>query len=314
MIGKLGLAVGIAVNVAVLAVVDDDTYGFELKANLWRPGKQILHGHSPYDPAYPKRALADGLDCCMQALYPAPTHVLFAPLSWLPFQVAMLLFTAITTVALVAGLWLLGMRSAAAFGLTLMFPPVWSGIAAGGIMPFLVLGCALCWRWRDRPILGGVAVAATAVLKVFLWPLCLWLLFTRRFRAAAVSVVAAVALLAAGWAVIGFQNLFDYPGLLRNAAELEQDGGLGLVRIGGQWLALAAFAGLMLLARRSFPLVIIAALALTPIVWLQTYEILLVPIVLAFAQRDAYRDVRLPKRLRISSDATGIRPVRPAER
>ncbi|MEN3336355.1 MAG: hypothetical protein V7647_31 [Acidobacteriota bacterium] len=312
MIGKFGLAFGIAMNAAVLALVDKHTYGFELRGNLWQPGKQILHGNSPYDPEYPKRALAEGLHCCVQALYPAPTHVVFAPLAWLPFQVAMILFTIVAAAGLVGGLWLLGMRSAAAFGLVLMFPPVWSGFAAGGVMPFLVLGCALCWRWRDRAVVGGIAVAATAVLKVFLWPLRLWLILTRRYRAAAVSAVTAVILLAAGWAVFGFENLRDYPQLLTNAAKLEQDHGLSLVRIGGEWLALAVFACLLVLGRRSFPVMVIAALALTPIVWLQTLEILLVPIVLAFAQREAYADVRRLPRIRISS--TGIHRARAAER
>jgi hypothetical protein len=283
MVGKLVLALGVAFNVALLAAAHGHrAYGLELRGNLWEPGKQILHGNSPYDPEYPQRALAEGLECCLQALYPAPTHVLFAPLSWLPFEAAMLVFTALAAASLLGGLWLLGMRSAAAFGLTLLFPPVFQAIKLGSLMPFLVLGCALCWHWRNRPFLAGVAVAATAVLKVFLWPLWLWLLFTRRYRAAVISAIAAVAMLAAGWAVFGFEHLRDYPGLLMNLSELEQDQGYSLVRVGGEWLAVAAFAALLLAGRRSFPVVVVAALALTPVVWLQTFVILLVPIVLAY--------------------------------
>lgn len=313
MIGKFGLAFGVALNVGVLAIVDHRrVYGFELKGNLWTPGKRILEGSSPYNPAYPKRALAEGLDCCLQALYPAPTHVLFAPLSWLPFEAAMIVFTALAAASLVGGLWLLGMRSSAAFGLTLMLPPVWAGLAGGGVMPFLILGCALCWRWRDRPLLGGVAVAATAVLKVFLWPLWLWLIFTRRYRAAAISAIAAVVMLAAGWAVFGFEHLLDYPRLLMNVAELEQDKGFSLVRLGGEWLALAVFVALLMLGRRSFPIMIIAALALTPIVWLQTLAILLVPLVFAFNHPGTLGDLPFLRRTPITLG--GRHTIRPAER
>src|SRR5256885_15917057 len=95
MIGKIGLTIGIAFNVAILALSHGHmSYGYEVRGNLWEPGKQILQGRSPYDPATPKRALAEGSsDCCIQALYPAPTHVLFAPLSWPPFDAAVGLFT-----------------------------------------------------------------------------------------------------------------------------------------------------------------------------------------------------------------------------
>ena len=115
MIGKIGLTIGIAFNVAILALsYGHQSYGYEVRGNLWEPGKQILQGRSPYDPATPKRALAEGTDCCIQALYPAPTHVLFAPLSWLPFDAAVVLFTLLATACLIVALWLLGLRSAAA--------------------------------------------------------------------------------------------------------------------------------------------------------------------------------------------------------
>jgi Glycosyltransferase family 87 len=281
-IGKLGLFLGVAWTVALLALAHGHrAYGFELRGNLWTPGKQIIHGNSPYDPGYPKAALLDGRDCCLQALYPAPTHVLFAPLSWLPFDAAMLVFTALAAASLIGGLWLLGTRSSAAFGLILLMPPVWAGLKLGSIMPFLVLGCALCWRWKDRPNLGGVVVAATAVMKIFLWPLWLWLVFTRRYRAAIVAALAAVVILAAGWAVFGFEDVLDYPQLLMNVAKLEQNRSISLTALGGHWLAVTTFLVLLVLGRRSFSVVTVASLALLPVVWPQTLEILLVPLALA---------------------------------
>src|SRR5256884_8353902 len=126
MIGKIGLTLGIALNVAILALSHGHrSYGYEVRGNLWERGKQILQGKSPYDPATPKRALAEGTsDCCIQALSPAPPHVFFAPLSWLPFDAAVGLFTPLATACLVGALWLLGTRSSAAFGAVLLLPAV----------------------------------------------------------------------------------------------------------------------------------------------------------------------------------------------
>jgi hypothetical protein len=313
MIGKIGLTIGVAFNVAILVLSHPySSYGYELRGNLWKPGKQILQGRSPYDLETPKRALAEGKDCCIQALYPAPTHVFFAPFSLLPFEAAMVVYTLLSTAALLAGFWLIGTRSSAAFGLLLLLPPVWTGTQVGSIMPFLVLGCALCWRWRDRPYLGGITVAATAVLKIFLWPLWLWLLFTRRYRAAITSAVAAVVMLAAGWAVFGFQNLLDYPQLLSDVAKLEQGHSISLVRFAGPWVAVAVFLALVVVGRRSFSAMIVASLALLPIVWVHTLQVLLVPAALAIHEPQTLGRLRRlwPRR----EASSGLPTVRPAER
>ena len=313
MIGKIGLTLGVAFNVALLVLSHPySSYGYELRGNLWKPGKQILHGQSPYDLETPKRALAEGTDCCIQALYPAPTHVVFAPFSLLPFEAAMVVYTLLSTAALLAGFWLIGTRSSAAFGLLLLLPPVWTGTQVGSIMPFLVLGCALCWRWRDRPYLGGIAVAATGVLKIFLWPLWLWLLFTRRYRAAIASAVAAVVMLAAGWAVFGFQNLLDYPQLLSDVAKLEQGHSISLVRFAGAWFAVAVFLALVAVGRRSFSAMIVASLALLPIVWVHTLQVLLVPAALAVHEPQTLGRLRRlwPRR----EAPSGLPIVRAAER
>jgi Glycosyltransferase family 87 len=189
---------------------------------------------------------------------------------------------------------------------------VWTGTEVGSIMPFLVLGCALCWRWRDRPFLGGIAVAATAVLKVFLWPLWLWLLFTRRYRAAAISAISAIVMLTAGWAVFGFQNLLDYPQLLMNVTKLEQGHSISLTRLGGEWLAVTVFAVLLILGRRSFSTTIIASIALLPLVWVHTLQVLLVPLALAFNQPETLG--RLRRLRRGSTPTTTLPTIRPAER
>ena len=61
----------------------------------------------------------------------------------------------------------------------------------------------------------GLAVGAGIAAKLFLWPLLVWLLLTRRFRAAAIGAASSLVLVAGAWAVVGFQGLTQYPALLR---------------------------------------------------------------------------------------------------
>ena len=56
--------------------------------------------------------------------------------------------------------------------------------------------------------------ATLVAVKPFLVPLVLWLVLTRRFRAAAIAVVSAAALILLPWAVIGFDGFLDYPRLV----------------------------------------------------------------------------------------------------
>jgi hypothetical protein len=150
-------------------------------------------------------------------------------------------------------------------------------------------------------------------MKIFLWPLWLWLVFTRRYRAAVISAVAAVVLLTAGWAVIGFQNLLDYPQLLMNVSKLEEGHSISLVRFGGEWLAVAVFLALLVVGRRSFSVMILASLALLPIVWVHSLQVLLVPAVLALINPEETLG-RLRRLRHTSSRAPAVPNIRPAER
>ena len=63
-------------------------------------------------------------------------------------------------------------------------------------------------------MLAGAAAGLAIALKLLVWPLFFWLLFTRRFRAALVSLATAAALILGSWAVIGFRGFTAYPSLL----------------------------------------------------------------------------------------------------
>lgn len=143
------------------------------------------------------------------------------------------------------------------------------------------------------------------VLKLFLWPLVVWLAVTRRVRAATTAEVIAGGLALLSWAVIGFSGITDYPRLLRELVELEGKNSysafavlraIGLPDLVAQAAVIASGLALLVLARRaavapdqieferdrrSLTLAVAAALVLTPILWLHYLPLLLVPIALA---------------------------------
>ena len=138
----------------------------------------------------------------------------------------------------------------------------------------------------------------TLAAKFFLWPLAVWLAATRRLAAAALAVALGLGLLVLSWAVIGFAGLADYPELMRRLQDSIGDDSytlrvvaLDLGLPAGLARAVWLVAGLGLLAamvvvgrrgdeRRAFVLALAAALALTPIVWLHYFALLLVVVAL----------------------------------
>jgi len=126
----------------------------------------------------------------------------------------------------------------------------------------------------------------------------LWLLATRRFASAAIAAAFSLLLTLGAWAAIGFAGLWGYTDELSRLTDLVADRGYSLVALGVQlglprgaadllpWIVgLGLLAGVVLLARRgderrAFAFVVIAALALTPIDWLHSFALLLVPLAL----------------------------------
>jgi hypothetical protein len=120
----------------------------------------------------------------------------------------------------------------------------------------------------------------------------LWLLFTRRFRAAAYGAALTVVLTLGSWAVIGFDGFLEYPKLLRNTSEALGDNGLLAYALTTKTAShevalgtgLAVALGLLAAAfarrdddRASMTLVIVASLYATPILWLHYFGLLVVP-------------------------------------
>ena len=67
------------------------------------------------------------------------------------------------------------------FGIVIGSAPVIDSVRIGTLTPVLLLLVAVAWRWRDRRWVASGALAAAIAFKLFLWPLVVWLLATRRW-------------------------------------------------------------------------------------------------------------------------------------
>ena len=265
---------------------------------FWHSGRDVLHGRSPYSASLPAVAHKETF---RPFVYPAPAAIAMVPFSLLPYAVADVLWFVLGFAAIVGALSLLGVRDWRCYGALLAWPAVWSSLVNGAISALLVLGCAALWRYRDRAYVAGTIVAVLVVFKLYLWPLGVWLLVTRRWRASVTSVAVAGVLTIAGWAAIGFAGLRSYPHVLGLLTELVGPNsyspyalfrGLGASPSVSQLLMLASGGVVLVVAadrarrpngeRTGFVLAIAASLALTPIVWPHYLALAAVAVALAW--------------------------------
>jgi hypothetical protein len=254
--------------------------------------RSTLHGHSPY-PAANRAALAHN----DKFVYPPITALLVAPLAVLPDGAGRVLVLLLALACIPLALRLLGVRDWRCYGLALATAPVVDTMSLGALSSAMLLGVAAAWRYRDRRWIAAPFTALTAVVKLFAWPLFVWLLATRRFRTALAAASMAVVLLVVGWAAIGFAGLRDYPHLVRVLSQVEAVQSYSLVGLfrlhGGAATALtgaliiAVVAGIWTAARgpdgdrRALAVAVAGALVATPVLWLHYFVLLLVPIALA---------------------------------
>jgi alpha-1,2-mannosyltransferase len=251
----------------------------------------VMHGRSPFVAANP-HALAH-FD---KFVYPPSTALFFAPFALLPLQLAQVAMSLLGLGCTLAALRLLDVRDWRCYGLAVLSPTIVNSLALGAVTPFLLLGAAAAWRYRDRPAAAGALAALTGVTKLFLWPLGLWLIVTRRVRATLVCIAVGLATLVAGWAVIGFAGARAYPHLLSVLTQVEQPfsySPLAFFSFSARTGSLVSLALMGILAatvalaargedgdRRSLAVAVAGALVATPLLWLHYLALLFVPIAL----------------------------------
>jgi len=279
----------------------------------------VLDGVNPY-PADRASLIASA----QPYVYPPFPALLAVPLTVLSLDHAAALAMTATILAVPAVLVVLGVRDWRCFGVAFLWPPVISAIQTSNPTLWFALAAALVWRFRNRIGLTSLIVGITLAVKFVLWPLLVWLVATRRVGTAALAAATGGALLVASWAVIGFAGFLDYPDLLRRLEEtvggdaytvrmVALDLGAPEPVARGAWLAvgIALLVAVVLTAlrgdeRRAFMLTIGAALALSPLVWLHYFALLLVVVALA---RPALGPIWFVPLLMLGSPGTGTPTV-----
>jgi hypothetical protein len=177
--------------------------------------------------------------------------------------------------------------------------PAFDGWQSGNVTLPLTLLVALTWRHRNRPVVAGLLTALAISLKPFVWPLGLWLLATRRWKAAAYALVWGFAINLLAWAIVGYSDIHAYLRLSGQVTDALWKGGysmlavahhLGFGRGTGEALLLAtsaAAAGALFYLgavkrrdREAMTVAVVLMLLATPLLWAHYFALLLVPLAL----------------------------------
>ena len=292
------VAVGIAA-LALIFLVGIAVYPWRSTAYFWdfrafyHGASAYLHGNSPY-PVARLPALTNK----QNFVYPLPIAALFAPFALLPFWVAAGLFATVNVAALALTLRVLNVTDPRCYVVALIGLPSQYALKLGTIMPILALLLALAWRYRNRPRVAVPILALLVLAKVFLWPIGVWYLATRRVGAVLGACAVAVGLVLLSVVPVGLEPLRAYPHLLSVLSNYESTFSWSVTAFGVS-LGMSPFTATLLqylvggavlfaavvVARRgeaaaSFSLAIGASLALSPIVWGHYFVLCLVPLAL----------------------------------
>jgi len=266
-----------------------------------RAAEDVRAGDSPYvDPDSVSE------DSPAPYVYPPLLAIVLVPATLLPDEVrgsspAGVLASLFLIACVVGALLLLDVRDWRCYPIALLYPPTLENVEYGAVGPVLALLVALAWRYRDRAVPAAASLGAGIALKVFVWPLLVWLAATKRWTSAIGAALVALGLALGSWAVIGFDGIGDYPDLLRRLSDVEAENSysayaivvtLGVPSAFAHVVVAIAAAGLLVLAwraaqdgadgdRRSLTLALAAGFVLTPILWLHYLVLLVVPIALA---------------------------------
>ena len=180
-----------------------------------------------------------------------------------------------------------------ALTVALLSPPSLACLVSGNVSLLLVFAVAVMWAYRDRPWISGAALGLALAVKLWLWPLAAFLLFTRRWRALGVAACWVAVAMLAWWLVSPGGDLDTYPERSEAIFEFFSVSAMGVVaaltNLGVGAAAaqgVATTLGLAVLAvawrvRREgwvFGGCVTAALLAAPLLWTHYYAVLFVPI------------------------------------
>jgi alpha-1,2-mannosyltransferase len=268
-------------------------FAVDFQHDFWVAGFRVLHSLSPYD--YTRHQIMAGVSFP----YPATGALMFVPFSLLPAGVSALIFVGMLLTACVSALYMLNVRDWRIYTLIFLWGPVISAWQTANVTLLLVCGTAAVWRYRNSPVVAAVLTGLMLSVKPVVWPLLLWLLITRRVRAAAYGLALALALNAVSWAALGFGQLAAWWHLLALQTDVLYRQGYGLPALAGhfgagrsagtvlQFVVTGALVmGCLSLGRRyrereALTLAVAAMFASSPLVDNHYFALLMVPLALA---------------------------------
>ena len=282
----------LTIGFPLLVAARTHTFALDFHYEFAPAARNVLDGVSPYPD------VAGGLRH-IEYVYPPLVAILTLPLALLPSQGGDWAATFLMVACVLLTLRVLGIRSLPCYAVVFIWPPTVNAIINANPSLPLALAAALAWRYRDRVVLGALAPAVAVAVKLMLWPLIVWQ-FARQRRTGLLAAALAAGLLAASFAVVGFNELPRFVDAL-DAMRLQDEPSAitplsFLVKVGVSHplaqvvtlaLASAVLAWSVSLARRpgaelrSFTLAIVASLLFSPIVWSHYFVLMMVPLAIA---------------------------------
>ena len=110
---------------------------------------KVIHGSSPY--VAPHTSAYLHFD---RFVYPPVAALLFSPFTVVPSGPSRVLMFAAGLAAILAALRILGVEDWRCYGIALISAPSINSVALGALTSFLLLGAAICWRYRDDAVVA----------------------------------------------------------------------------------------------------------------------------------------------------------------
>ena len=179
----VAVVVAVVVVGAVLASAGP-TLGYDTRAYL-DAGRRLLDGQPLYDTSI-ERAGAAGL-----YYYSPPFTLLAVPFALLPGPLDVAGWTLGIVVAFGIGVAVLPVSPTVRWLVVLLAGLSWPfayAVKLGQVGPVLFLCFAIGWRWMDRPVRLGAAIAVGTIVKLQPAILFAWALLTRRWAAIGIGL------------------------------------------------------------------------------------------------------------------------------
>jgi len=262
---------------------DDGSLALDFHNEIYAEAQMLLRGDNPFP------ALTESMTHGPNFIWPPLVGYGAAPLTWLPPSLADTVIVVLGIASFAAALWIVGVRDWRVYGAASLWGPVIGEMRTAHVTLILCLLVAIVWRTREQAAAPGITLGVAVALKLFVWPLALWLAARRRWSEAAIAAAVAAASLLL---LLPFIGIVEYARLLRRLGDaFDQDGysPYGLLAQAGVPGSVARVVavgiGLAVLVaawrRCSFGLFVAAALLLSPIVWLDYYALTAIPLAVA---------------------------------